>query len=130
MLKTPCTLWKGPIDAQGYGRARGPKHSRQYRAHRVVWEQANGPLNNLTLDHLCPNKHCVELTHLEPVSNEENARRAAHARTQRPQCKQGHAWTPETTAIRRDAYGFTYRQCRTCQKERMARFRTRQRANR
>lgn len=46
------------------------------RAHRIAWELANGPVpDGLTLDHLCRYRPCCEISHLEPVTMSENARR-------------------------------------------------------
>lgn len=47
-----------------------------HRAHRVSWELFRGRIpSNLTLDHLCLNKRCVNPGHLEPVSSSENSKR-------------------------------------------------------
>lgn len=47
-----------------------------YSAHRVSWELFRGKIpTNLTLDHLCLNKRCVNPNHLEPVTSVENSRR-------------------------------------------------------
>lgn len=46
------------------------------RAHRVAWILANGSVpDGMTLDHLCRNRQCCELSHLEPVTNRENVKR-------------------------------------------------------
>ena len=48
------------------------------RAHRMAWERAHGlaPGSGVVLDHLCRNRPCVQVAHLEPVSQTENLRRA------------------------------------------------------
>lgn len=49
---------------------------RRGRAHYIAWVLANGPVPvGLTLDHLCRNRPCCEVTHLEPVTMSENVRR-------------------------------------------------------
>lgn len=49
---------------------------RRGRAHKVAWELANGPVpKGLTLDHLCRNRICCEVAHLEPITNRENVLR-------------------------------------------------------
>lgn len=48
-------------------------------AHRVVYSVLIGPIPaGLYLDHLCRNKKCVNPSHLEPVTHQENIRRAYH----------------------------------------------------
>lgn len=49
-------------------------------AHYQAYESLHGSIPaGLTIDHLCRNKRCIEPTHLEAVTNEENARRNARA---------------------------------------------------
>ena len=68
--------------------------------HRVVYEQARGPIpTGLTVDHLCFNKKCINIDHLELVTRAENTRRQWLYRrgdraAQRPgssPCRYGHA---------------------------------------
>ncbi|WP_369010576.1 HNH endonuclease signature motif containing protein, partial [Bacillus cereus] len=48
------------------------------RAHRYVYENLSGPIpEGMELDHLCRNPPCVNPDHLDPVTHEENMRRAA-----------------------------------------------------
>lgn len=83
---------------------------RQVQAHRVAWEQAHGPIPpGLEPDHLCNNKPCRNVAHLELVTHAENCRRAYDT----PTCGRGHPWTPETTATRTDGR----RACRVCANE-------------
>lgn len=72
---TSCWNWGGVVDAKGYGRF--DLGGRPQKAHRVAYELIVGPIPaNLTIDHLCRNKLCVNPDHLEPVTNVENVRRA------------------------------------------------------
>lgn len=73
---TPCLIWPGSVNERGYGRAFGGC------AHVVLWVRENGPVpDGHELDHLCRQRSCVNLDHLEPVTHAENTRRAATART-------------------------------------------------
>jgi hypothetical protein len=60
-----CWIWIGGRNPRGYG------------LHRGSWESARGPIApGLVIDHLCRNTWCVNLSHLEPVTQAENVRRA------------------------------------------------------
>lgn len=69
-----CIEWQGYITSNGYGRA--VHNGRAMGAHRFVWELQVGPIPpGLELDHLCCNRSCVNVKHLEPVTGTENKRR-------------------------------------------------------
>lgn len=77
-----CWLWTGRMNRHGYGQitAHYPK-DKTYRAHRLAYELYKGPIpEGLHIDHLCCNASCVNPDHLEAVTSEENARRAAMRR--------------------------------------------------
>ena len=81
---TPCRLWQGAIDNHGYGclsgRGKGnsANHHKRIRAHRWVWEQANGPIPaGLVIRHKCDNRLCYRLDHLEIGTVADNNRDAA-----------------------------------------------------
>lgn len=76
-----CIDWIGALDKDGYGRFRwwpegskGPE--RATGAHRAAWLVLRGPIpEGLVIDHLCRNLRCVNVKHLEVVTNRENVRR-------------------------------------------------------
>lgn len=71
-----CWYWLGTADR---GRGRVFHEGRWLRAHRAWYEGAVGPIpEGLELDHLCRNRLCVRPDHMEPVTGEENRRRARH----------------------------------------------------
>jgi hypothetical protein len=77
----PCREWDGELDRDGYGRwGNGSAGSQQ--AHRRVWEEDVGDIpEGMTLDHLCRNRACIRLEHLDLVTMSENSkRRWAHSR--------------------------------------------------
>lgn len=46
------------------------------KAHRFAWQFVNGPIpKGLETDHLCYNKLCVNPSHLEMVTHQENCKR-------------------------------------------------------
>lgn len=79
-LRTPgCWWWLGAIGSHGYGVV-----SRRDLAHRVAYERARGPIPaELTVDHLCCNRECVNPAHMELVTLAENGRRGERNRKTR-----------------------------------------------
>lgn len=82
-VETPCWLYTGWTDKNGYGRFSipregddtGKKRTHVY-VHRMVWEMVKGPIpDGLVVDHLCMNRSCVRPSHLELVTQDENIRR-------------------------------------------------------
>ena len=84
---------------------------------RWAYEEAYGPIpRGLEPDHLCRNPACVNPTHLEAVSHQDNTLRgegptAVNAR--KTHCVRGHPLTAANTRV--DAFG---RHCRPCTQER------------
>lgn len=81
-----CVNWAGAKQSSGYGQIRF--EGRWYLAHRVFWTALRGEIpEGLTIDHLCRNRGCVRVEHMEPVTLAENSRRA---NTQKKACIHGH----------------------------------------
>jgi hypothetical protein len=77
--QTPCRIWQGVLDKDGYGYVMVPTcNSRQRKpAHRWVWEQAHGKIPpRMVVRHRCDNPPCFRLTHLELGSVADNNRDA------------------------------------------------------
>jgi len=109
---TPCILWQGVIDPQGYAR-RGGK-----LLHRSEYKRLVGPIpEGLVIDHLCRNRSCINVEHMEPVPQAENLRRGLLG-VLLTQCRHGHAYTEENTYY--NAKG--HRRCRACNRERQREF--------
>ena len=69
-----CWVWNGTRYTNGYGRK--SQNGTSVRAHRVYYEKFKGPIpDGLQIDHLCRVRLCVNPTHLEAVTHEENGRR-------------------------------------------------------
>lgn len=74
-----CWLWTGHQNNRGYGLWR--VRSSTIGAHRFAYQERVGPIpDGLEIDHLCRTPLCVNPGHLEPVTREENMRRAMAAR--------------------------------------------------
>jgi hypothetical protein len=74
-LATPCWLWRGRQDRDGYGVA---WHAgRTWRAHRLAWAALSGDglPAGAELDHLCRRRACVRPDHLDPVDRRMNVSR-------------------------------------------------------
>lgn len=106
-----CLRWQGPHHTNGYG-----VMGRGRLAHREAWERAVGPIpDGMTIDHVadrgCVHKDCVEVAHLEVVSQPENTSRSAKSREQRARthCPKGHPYSGQNLITRRGK-----RECRTC----------------
>lgn len=110
--RTDCIVWQGAQNSMGYG-CFGIE-GRSHLAHRLAWEDARGPIpDGMQVDHLCRNRACINVAHLELVTNQENTRRAV-ALTVGSTCKRGHAIASEGDLYER-ASGI--RECRACRRE-------------
>lgn len=106
-----CWIWTGSTSGSKGARpsfrpTTGASDPKVY-VYRWMWERQNGPVpDGLELDHFrCQNRMCVNPSHVEPVTPEENARR-----TRRP-CAEGHdEWVFDVLGRRRG--------CAACARER------------
>jgi len=103
-----CWEWTKPGE-DGYGRffMKGEFH----QAHRVSygWEHEPVPVH-LVVDHLCRNPSCVRPSHLEPVTQAENMRRAVR----KPRSRVPSVETPKPKV--KHKLGSRPRYCRVCLK--------------
>lgn len=74
----PCELWRGRIDADGYGRLPDGRY-----AHVVAYEEAQGPIPQqtprLVVRHRCHVRACRAATHLQLGTDKQNAEDRARA---------------------------------------------------
>lgn len=118
--ETGCWEWTGAKTGVGYGEVRW--EGRTCSVHRLVHELLIGPIpQELELDHLCRVRHCANPDHLEPVTHEENMRRARLTH-----CRKGHELTPENTYVM--GRKRRVRQCKRCTLARNRAWRERRRA--
>jgi hypothetical protein len=123
-----CLEWTGSKSPQGYGQFHW--RSESVNAHRWIYEAANGPIqNNLVIDHLCRNRSCVNLEHLECVSMAENTRRGMLHVLQKEkakgktQCIRGHPLFGANVIMNSKGQ----RSCKTCQRAKAAEWRAQNR---
>jgi hypothetical protein len=109
-----CWIWIGDKLRLGYGRFWFAGKTRL--AHRWFYEYMLGELpKHLTLDHLCRNRLCVKLTHLEPVTIRENTLRGSGAAAQnarKTHCLRDHKFSTGNTYT----WKSRQRQCKICRR--------------
>ena len=111
-----CIEFIGSVQTGGYGQM-GMK-GKNYLTHRLAYEWTIGPIpEGLELDHLCRNKKCMNVNHLEAVTHSENLiRRGLKGKRlnkpERTHCRRGHELTPENTYTRSNGLRF----CQICRK--------------
>jgi hypothetical protein len=74
-----CWVWQRLVSHNGYGRI--VRDGKDYRAHRVYYEQRFGELApEMQLHHRCRNKRCVNPDHLEPMTAEQHRQLVRHGK--------------------------------------------------
>ena len=107
-----CIVWTGATIPTGYGQI--VLGGTVVRAHRVAWVARNGSdiPDGLVIDHLCGNRSCVNVDHLQVVTQRENVLRGdtiIAAAAKRTHCPQGHPLTGSNLVA-----SSAHRRCRTC----------------
>ncbi|WP_329157515.1 HNH endonuclease [Streptomyces sp. NBC_01717] len=115
--ETPCLIWTRATQKPGYGKFSWQGES--VLAHRLAYEAVHGEIpdeidgQRAVIDHRCRVHPCVNVGHLEVVTNGANVLRGetvVAANASKTHCSNGHEFTPENTA--RNSRG--NRTCVTC----------------
>lgn len=124
-LTDGCHLWTGTISENGYGRF--TVNRRFVQAHRWAYEQVHGPIPpGLQLDHLCRNRACVNVAHLEAVTGRVNTLRGATRAARnlaKTHCPLGHAYDAVNTYTDRNGG----RSCKECKRRQTRAYKQRKR---
>ncbi len=121
---TACVEHPGARDRDGYGRVNVRLFGRRVAlAHRAAYEKATGaPIpSSMTIDHLCRNRACVNVAHMQVVDRATNTLRgigptAENAR--KTMCQNGHPLSGDNLYERPDGG----RACRACNLEAVRRY--------
>lgn len=111
-----CITWTRARTPAGYGTLR--HDGQQMYAHRWAWLMVFGelPPPHLELDHLCRNRACINVYHLEAVTHQVNAQRGDTGKHKRPDptlCGNGlHPWIPENWYVSNNG---KHTKCKPCQ---------------
>ena len=115
VLESGCHKWTASLKNSGYGNftfATGMPMD----AHRAAWilDGREPPEKPFVFDHLCNNRWCVNVEHLQIVTYSENTLRSNPSQYRRPdqtKCRSGrHDWVPENLVV--VSGGTTCRPCR------------------
>lgn len=116
-----CWLWEAYVTQAGYGQTHF-EGKLQY-AHRVAYSLTKGNIpKDMTIDHLCKTRACVNPAHLEVVTRGENTLRGnspAAINRLKTMCKRGHPLTPDNIYVWRKMRG-----CRQCKNIRQRAYRS------
>lgn len=121
--ESECIEWQGYALPSGYGIIHW--RGRTWVVHRAMWTVKRGDIptdDDWTVDHLCRNRRCVNVEHLEVVTRTENAIRGgglAIAQGRNKQraamaCKRGHKRTSENSYKSPTSNNWV---CRVCKRE-------------
>lgn len=108
-----CWNWLGWKNNCGYGSFW--LRDNDYLAHRVSYEHYKKPIEkDMTIDHICLNKSCVNPEHLRELTKSENSRLGNYTCIEnilvpKTHCKRGHEFTEDNLVK-----GAVGRMCRTC----------------
>lgn len=105
----PCLIYIGADNGNGYGQF--SYNNRNGYAHRYAWERVHGPIpNDLTVDHLCRVRCCVNVEHMELTDRVDNYMRAVAIRER---CASGHRYTEQNLRVDPDRPGVRF--CIKCE---------------
>lgn len=119
VVESGCWEWTVSLSVKGYGSI--AVYGKHLRSHRFIYEYYHGEINpELTIDHLCRNRKCVNVIHLEQVTMAENVMRGispSAINSRKTHCKRGHLFTSDNTYRNHNG-----KNCRICNLERAKKY--------
>lgn len=110
----PCHLWLAACTGNGYGQFRWG--GQMGLAHRFIYTETFGAIpDGMQLDHLCRVRNCVNVAHLEVVTNRQNGERAKPFLVVKTRCPKGHPYSGENLWVYTKHY--RNRRCRECMRQ-------------
>lgn len=107
----PCLIYLGADNGNGYGQF--SYRGKNGYAHRYAWERVHGPIpDDLTVDHLCRVRRCVNVEHMELTDRLDNYLRGVASRKF---CPNGHPYIEENLVVKDGRPGVRF--CRKCRDE-------------
>jgi len=126
--ETPCWIWQGAHDWDGYGLVNRPAH--RGNVHILYYKLHVAPVpKGLEIDHLCRVRDCVNPAHLQPKTHRENiliGESPTAKNSRKTHCIRGHELVPGNLYVQADGG----RRCRTCQKAYMKAYHLKRKAKR
>lgn len=112
-----CWLWTACKDKDGYGSYQLNTHKKA-KPHRYAYEMLVRKLGRLHAHHRCPNKHCCNPDHIQPITNSRHSKISGVAaiNTAKTHCKYGHPFDKANTHYDWDGH----RGCRICRRRLVA----------
>lgn len=99
-LETPCILFDGYLNAQGYGCMRRGKRS--WLAHRWEWREVHGTIpRKMLVLHRCDNPPCIRVSHLYLGTQSDNMRHMRQKGRQALTSNRSHLEPDQVLEIRR-----------------------------
>jgi hypothetical protein len=82
-----CINWSKGCTTAGYGETF--RDGKVRYAHRLAWEAEHGPIpDGLTVHHLCENRRCINVAHMELLRRDDHAGGAGHGKLSREQARE------------------------------------------
>ncbi len=124
-MDTACMRWSGRHRKEDDRPMSGINY-----AYRVLWEEANGPIPpKMVLHHRCENSWCVNLSHLELLTQGDHLREHGipgdWGQADKTHCPAGHPYDKDNTYTYVTKDGSTERHCRICRRAAKQRYNTR-----
>ena len=123
--ETPCVLFEGTRNRNGYGVLPKPVNGSRLAARAILAEKLGRPVQGVTR-HTCDNPPCINPDHLiegtqaDNVADKVERGRQRGGRYAQEVCKEGHPLTPDNVRRKpnRTCRSGYERVCRTCDRRR------------